>query len=136
MPHLSYIEYYKLGGTIDESAFPIYAIQAENYVNYITNNKISRLEEIPTCVKLLETRIISLLFQADKSLNSNNGLGSLKSYSNGIESFSYENSQFSEENLKVKFMNLAKLLLSGEPCLICRRVRCDERCNNYSKQIK
>lgn len=133
MPHLDYIEYYKLGGTIDESAFPIYALQAENYVNYITNNKISKLEEIPTCVKLLETRIISLLFQADKSLNSNNGLGSLKSYSNGIESFGYDNSQFSEENLKVKFMNLAKVLLSGEPCLMCRKVRCDERCNHYSK---
>lgn len=133
MPHLSYLEYHKLGGTVDESAFPIYAIQAENYVENITNNKISRLNEIPDSVKLLETRIISLLFQADKSLNSNNGLGSLKSYSNGIESFSYDNSQFSEENLNLKFMNLAKVLLSGEPCLLCRKVRCDERCNNYSK---
>lgn len=133
MPHLNYIDYHKLGGTVDESAFPIYAIQAENYVNNITNNKISRLNEIPDSVKLLETRIISLLFQADKSLNSNNGLGSLKSYSNGIESFSYDNSQFSEENLNLKFMNLAKVLLSGEPCLLCRKVRCDERCHNYSK---
>lgn len=133
MPHLNYIDYHKLGGTVDESAFPIYAIQAENYVNHITNNKISRLNEIPDSVKLLETRIISLLFQADKSLNSNNGLGSLKSYSNAIESFSYDNSQFSEENLNLKFMNLAKVLLSGEPCLLCRKVRCDERCHNYSK---
>lgn len=133
MPHLNYIDYHKLGGTVDESAFPIYSIQAENYVNHITNNKISRLNEIPDSVKLLETQIISLLFQADKSLNSNNGLGSLKSYSNGIESFSYDNSQFSEENLNLKFMNLAKVLLSGEPCLLCRKVRCDERCHNYSK---
>lgn len=133
MPHLNYIDYHKLGGTVDESAFPIYAIQVENYVNHITNNKISKLNEIPDSVKLLETRIISLLFQADKSLNSNNGLGSLKSYSNGIESFSYDNSQFSEENLNLKFMNLAKVLLSGEPCLLCRKVRCDERCHNYSK---
>ena len=133
MPHLNYIDYHQLGGTVDESAFPIYSIQAENYVNHITNNKISRLNEIPDSVKLLETQIISLLFQADKSLNSNSGLGSLKSYSNGIESFSYDNSQFSEENLNLKFMNLAKVILSGEPCLLCRKVRCDERCNNYSK---
>lgn len=133
VPYLTYSEYKKYGGIVEETAFPAYVIQGDSYLDYITNNRIAKLTEIPEVAKVLETKIINTIYSSDTIIFSKNGHGVISSYSNGIESFSYDNSQLTEEALKIKFTNLAKTLLAGYPCLLCRKVRCDERCCNYSK---
>ena len=133
MAYISYSEYRKYGGTVEESVFPAYIIQGDSYIDYLTNGKLSKLAEVPEAVKVLETKIINMTYLSDTSVSAGTGHGVISSYSNGIESFSYDNSQFTEESLKIKFNDWAKILLSSYPCLLCRKVRCNERCCNYSK---
>lgn len=91
MGYISYEEYISYGGSLDSTAFANYQFEVESKMNYLTNNRIKLLEEIPECVGRLEVKLIGLFYELNNGSNKS-GLAqtqNLVSYSNGIESFGY-----------------------------------------------
>lgn len=84
MNYISYNEYVELGGTVDESTFNRLIIDVESKLNYLTNGRLAKLEEVPVAVKKLIVKLIAVYKDADGNTNA------IASYSNGIESFSYK----------------------------------------------
>lgn len=88
MSYLTYEEYQNMGGQLSDSAFTSYLWDVESKLNYLTNDRIKKLEEVPEAVKRLIFKLISL-YDSTFSSSPSTQLGGISSYSNGIESFSY-----------------------------------------------
>lgn len=130
--YLNYSTYIKYGGKVQEESFDYYNIKAQAYLDNLTNNRITKLfDKIPDEILVFLVSCIESFYKIDTI----NGIESkaLSSYSNGIESFSYDNSFNTLDYSKNTMKDNATILLSKFPCLLCKKVKCNARCNNSSK---
>ena len=115
MGYLTFEEYQSLGGKCPEDAFPNLQFDTESKMNYLTTNRLERmieeLEEVPEAVKMLEVKLIDI---EDEHRTESNQKTGISSYSNGIESFSYDTSKDSEEFIAEKFSTLMKQYLYAD----------------------
>ena len=85
MAYLTFSEYNEYGGTATEESFANLERTARHKLDYFTQDRLQTYTTIPEIVKEVMTEFINKL-----STNSTNN-DTIKSYSNGIESFSYVN---------------------------------------------
>lgn len=103
MGYLSFDEYQKLGGKCPADIFPLQQFDMEAKMDYITFGRLSKmiekLETVPDDIKMLEVILINNSYEitANKGSSSNAGIAS---YSNGIESFSYDTSKSKDKILQ------------------------------------
>ena len=122
MSYLTYEEYQNMGGQLSDSAFTSYLWDVESKLNYLTNNRIKNLEEIPEAVKRLVFKLVSL-YDSSFSGSETAQLGNLSSYSNGIESFSYNTSNDNGDgstSFDNRISSIIKEYLSEYPELLYR----------------
>lgn len=112
--YLTHDEYKKLGGKLDESTFSFFQVKAEKKLDFLTMNRLKRLTRIPDEVKELLVEFIDMLPQYNTARDA-----SVTSYSNGIESFSY-NGEDVERTITNKFWAMCKEYLCMYPELIRR----------------
>lgn len=74
--YLTYDEYKKFGGTLEESTFTDFEIRAEMKVNYYTFNRLVNNTKIPSNVKRLMYILIDLLQKQDEALSLGQNVGS------------------------------------------------------------
>lgn len=86
MAFITFSEYSTFGGGLTESQFDIWEPRAERKLNYFTQNRLVNATTIISEVKELLTVYI------DKMVT-NVDTGNVRSYGNGIESFSYSDNQ-------------------------------------------
>ena len=109
MAYLTFTDYVGNGGKCSESAFDILQPDAEVLINYCTNHRLEDLTTFPDNLGLLETRVIDYLDSVDINRDE-----SISSYSDGIESFSYNSSSNSVKNNTSKVFELCKIYLRPE----------------------
>ena len=105
MAYITFEEYVSLGGKCTEDTFPLLQYDIETLMDYVTENRLSKLLDdlgyVPEEVKMLEVQLIN----TSSSTSSKEGVSS---YSNGIESFSYDTSKSSldimEETVSKKML--------------------------------
>lgn len=117
MAYLNYEQYKDLGGTAEESAFNLLSVTAENKMNYFTQGRIDSLEEKPEEVIRLEIAIIDSVLL---SVISSGRDASIASYSNGIESISYNSTEEVEAQIDAKIQKLCREYLWKYPNLLYR----------------
>ena len=92
MAYITFEEYVSLGGKCTEDTFPLLQYDIETLMDYVTENRLSKLVDdlgyVPEEVKMLEVQLVN----TSSSTSSKEGVSS---YSNGIESFSYDTSKSS-----------------------------------------
>ena len=92
MAYITFEEYVSLGGKCNEDTFPLLQYDIETLMDYVTENRLSKLLDdlgyVPEEVKMLEVQLVNI----SSSTSSKEGVSS---YSNGIESFSYDTSKSS-----------------------------------------
>ena len=92
MAYITFEEYVSLGGKCTEDTFPLLQYDIETLMDYVTENRLSKLVDdlgyVPEEVKMLEVQLVNK--SSSKSLKEG-----VSSYSNGIESFSYDTSKSS-----------------------------------------
>lgn len=97
MAYITFEEYASLGGKCTEDIFPLLQYDIETLMNFVTENRLPKLVDklgyVPEEVKMLEVQLVN----ASSSTSSKEGVSS---YSNGIESFSYDTSKSSLDVLK------------------------------------
>lgn len=59
--YLTYDEYMDLGGTLDESLYTLYALDANAYIDWYTFNRLWNEEVIPDRVKYCEYQLIRFI---------------------------------------------------------------------------
>lgn len=126
MEHLSYEEYVGLGGKVDIDSFPTLLVDCEIYLDKITMSKINSTPFTPS-IKRLIVKCIEVLQK------NNEADASISSYSDGIESISYNTTEIGEKPTESKMYSLCKLYLP--PGLMYRGKRGwkDAGSNNYFK---
>ena len=99
MAYITFEEYVSLGGKCTEDTFPLLQYDIETLMDYVTENRLSKLVDklgyVPEEVKMLEVQLVNI----SSSTSSKEGVSS---YSNGIESFSYDTSKSSIDSMKEK----------------------------------
>ena len=97
MAYITFEEYVSLGGKCTEDTFPLLQYDIETLMNFVTENRLSKLVDklgyVPEEVKMLEVQLVN----TSSSTSSKEGVSS---YSNGIESFSYDTSKSSIDSMK------------------------------------
>ena len=97
MAYITFEEYVSLGGKCTEDTFPLLQYDIETLMNFVTENRLSKLIDklgyVPEEVKMLEVQLVN----KSSSKSSKEGVSS---YSNGIESFSYDTSKSSTDSMK------------------------------------
>ena len=97
MAYITFEEYVSLGGKCTEDTFPLLQYDIETLMDYVTENRLSKLVDklgyVPEEVKMLEVQLVN----TSSSTSSKEGVSS---YSNGIESFSYDTSKSSIDSMK------------------------------------
>ena len=92
MAYITFEEYVSLGGKCTEDTFPLLQYDIETLMDFVTENRLSKLVDklgyVPEEVKMLEVQLVNI----SSSTSSKEGVSS---YSNGIESFSYDTSKSS-----------------------------------------
>ena len=92
MAYITFEEYVSLGGKCTEDTFPLLQYDIETLMDYVTENRLSKLVDklgyVPEEVKMLEVQLVNI----SSSTSPKEGVSS---YSNGIESFSYDTSKSS-----------------------------------------
>lgn len=126
MEHLSYEEYVSLGGKVDIDSFPTLLLDCEIYLDKITMSKINSTP-FTSSIKRLIVKCIEVL-QANNEADA-----SISSYSDGIESISYNTTEIGEKPTEAKMYSLCRLYLP--PGLMYRGKRGwkDAGSNNYFK---
>ena len=117
MNYLSYNEYVELGGAVDESTFNRLMMDVESKLNYLTNGRLTKLDEVPVAVKKLIVKLIAVYKDSESSVNA------VTSYSNGIESFGYkvdDNSSSGSTSVDRKIYSIVKEYLWEFPELLYR----------------
>lgn len=126
MEHLSYEEYVSLGGKVDIDSFPTLLLDCEIYLDKLTMGKINSTP-FTTSIKRLIVKCIEVL----KENNETNA--SIASYSDGIESISYNTAEMGEKPTESKIYDLCKLYLPSEVMYRGKRGWKDARSDNYFK---
>ena len=92
MAYITFEEYVSLAGKCTEDTFPLLQYDIETLMDYVTENRLSKLVDklgyVPEEVKMLEVQLVNI----SSSTSPKEGVSS---YSNGIESFSYDTSKSS-----------------------------------------
>lgn len=83
--YLTYQSYVERGGTLQESKFNYIEGKAEKKLDYFTHYRIKGLSEVP---KEVEDVIFEFVMSLENSQSTN---GNIAAYSNGIESFTFDN---------------------------------------------
>ncbi len=109
--NLSYEDYKKFGGKVDSNAFPLLWLDCQNYLKRIT---FGRLKDLDDNSKRLAVRIIDSVLVPASDYNP-----AISSYSNGLESISYNQSV---EIITNSIMDLAKQYLDNS--LLYRGASC------------
>lgn len=99
MERLSYEDYQKYGGNCSMSDFPMLLLDCETILNKFTFGRIQSVE-LTVPIKRLIVRLIEEM-QKDNELDS-----SVSSYSDGIESISYNVDQLSPESKEKRYYRL------------------------------
>lgn len=134
--YLTYDEFINLGGKCPEDAFPKLQYDIESKMDYITFGRLSKMidkyEEVPKEVQFLEVQLVNIQYQEEESCRKREGL---TSYSNGIESFSYETDSLKKEEKIMDTGSIIKqYLLPKYPELFHRgRVIPNARNNNSTE---
>lgn len=126
MEHLSYEEYVSLGGKVDIDSFPTLLLDCEIYLDKITMSKINNTPFTPS-IKRLMVKCIEVLQE------NNEADASISSYSDGIESISYNTTELGEKPTESKIYSLCRLYLPPELMYRGKRGWKDARSNNYFK---
>lgn len=126
MERLSYEEYVSLGGKVDIDSFPTLLLDCEIYLDRITVGKINNTP-FTQSVKRLVVNCIEVL-QENNETNA-----SIASYSDGIESISYNTSEMGEKPTESKIYDLCRLYLPSEVMYRGKRGWKDARSDNYFK---
>ena len=100
--YLTFEDYQSLGGKCTEDTFPKLQYDIESSMDYITFGRLSKMIEkigtVPEEVQYLEAKLLDKLYKKGLQEEERNGL---TSYSNGIESFSYDvNSNSSSDEVE------------------------------------
>lgn len=118
--YLTYEEYLNMGGTLDETAFDNYLIDAEMLIDWYTFNRLENETVIPEKVKKCVYKLISLSDMKSKAFvlgREVNGEGnaSVASQSNDGVSISYNTISASQafDLLKSESENIIKQYLNG-----------------------
>lgn len=137
MGYLAFDEYQELGGKCPADIFPLQQFDVEAKMDYITFGRLSKmiekLEKVPEDIKMIEVILINNSYDitANKGLSSYEGISS---YSNGIESFSYDTSKTKDEILQEMCSTLMmQYLYPKYPQLFYRGRRVDGRKNNSTQ---
>ena len=97
MAYITFEEYVSLGGKCTEGTFPLLQYDNETLMDFVTENRLPKLVDklgyVPEEVKMLEVQLVN----TSSSTSSKEGVSS---YSNGIESFSYDTSKSSTDIMK------------------------------------
>lgn len=124
MSYLTYSEYQSYGGTLNVTAFSSYLYDVESKLNYLTNNRIGKLDTIPEVVKRLEYKLIGIYASLNNNETANlNQFNPISSYSNGIESVSYSvnsNNSVGSTSIDNQIYSVVKEYLSEYPELLYR----------------
>jgi hypothetical protein len=88
MEYLDYQTYKKLGGKVDEAAFPNVLQKAVDKLNYFTLAKIEPCEEVERCL----ARMVDTMQEGNSGAN-------ISSFSNGNVSVSFADNQTADEQL-------------------------------------
>lgn len=93
MAYITFEEYVSLGGKCTEDTFPLLQYDIEALMNFVTENRLPKLVDklgyVPEEVKMLEVQLVNT------SSSTSSKKEGVSSYSNGIESFSYDTSKSS-----------------------------------------
>lgn len=132
MRYLTFEEYQKLGGKCTEDTFSSLQFDVEAKMNYLTFNRlntlIANLQSTPEAVQRLEVKLIDI----QSSSNSQTQTVGVTSYSNGIESFGFDNSKDTDSKLLDVTKDLMlQYLYPDYPQLFYRgrRICCDRKNN-------
>lgn len=58
--YLTYEEYVALGGTMDQSAYPMEEFKARKHIDYLTDSRVQAMLEVPQAVKMAMMTLIQL----------------------------------------------------------------------------
>lgn len=103
MEHLTYEDYNKFGGRVDDSLFPLLLLDAECIVNKLTFNRITELK--PTYKRMMVEIIDKVLKPKDDFE------AGVVSYSNGVESITYNAEDFTEAATSKKVKQICAVYL-------------------------
>lgn len=103
MEHLTYEDYQKFGGRVDDSLFPLLLLDAEVIVNKLTFN---RIEELKPTYKRMMVEIIDKILKPKSDFKSG-----ITSYSNGVESISYNTEDFTDASTMRKIKQICSVYL-------------------------
>lgn len=103
MEHLTYEDYQKFGGRVDDALFPLLLLDAEVIVNKLTFNRITELK--PTYKRMM-VEIIDKVVKPREDFKSG-----VTSYSNGIETISYNSEDFTEQAVGRKVKQICSMYL-------------------------
>lgn len=88
--YITYEEYVTLGGTVSEGAFPVLERKAQRHLDYITYDRIKYCTSVPDIVKEVLVEFIDKLNAYEEG---SSGALTATKYSNGVESFTFDNNQ-------------------------------------------
>lgn len=108
---MTYEEYQKFGGKVDNNAFPLLWQDCENYLRMVT---FGRLKELDDNAKRLAVRVIDTVLLPASGLDI-----TVSSYSNGLETISYNQSR---EVIQSSIVDLCKQYLDNN--LLYRGASC------------
>lgn len=108
---MTYEEYQKFGGKVDNTAFPLLWQDCENYLRMVT---FGRLKELDDNAKRLAVRIIDTVLIPASNIDI-----TVSSYSNGLETISYTQPS---EVIQTSIVNLCKQYLDNN--LLYRGASC------------
>lgn len=118
--YLTYEEYLNMGGTLDETAFDNYLIDAEMLIDWYTFNRLENETVIPEKVKKCVYKLISLADMKSKAFVlgrevNGDGNASVASQSNDGVSISYNTISASQalDLIKSDAENIIKQYLNG-----------------------
>ena len=116
--YLTYDEYKQLGGTLDENAFNLLEYEARKKINVKTFNRISRLEEIPTDVKMCMYNLITTIGSYEENHNKTIASESVGSYSVTYATASSETSKTKCREISTIIETyLDGVIINGTPAL-------------------
>lgn len=130
--YLTYDDYKELGGTLPQDAFARYERKAQRWLDHITYDRIKYMKVIPNEVRELLVEFISRMVAYEGQKKDGD---TIKAYSNGVESFTYELK--TEKQTQAEFRDLALTWLPDY--LTNRLVKFDVReylqsIGNYTEQ--
>ena len=106
MEHISYEEYTQYGGIASIEDFPILLLDVETYLRKFTANRIDDYE-LDTQIK----RLITLLVNKNHAISNTINQSGISSYSDGIETISYDTEQFTPQAKEDAMRDLCRTYL-------------------------